>query len=165
LKTRFNGHLNPSVGKTVTFFGDSLTTYTVFMDGVVKNNKTGRLMKSHRDGSGYLYYSLTHSGKVNKLRIHTLLFRTFVNSSYDRSKFVVDHVSCDKEDNSLYNLQLVTYSDNTKNYYGLSDDCAKFRNQNIARQRSADTRQRKKDYAMRVQMNIVEEVVHKFSDG
>jgi len=106
---------------------------------MLKNNVTGRIMTAHRDGSGYLYYSLLDNGKINKVRIHTLLFRTFVNNRYDRKLFVVDHISCDKENNNLYNLRLLSYSENTKEYYQAKEDCAKFRNQNKSNQKRKNT--------------------------
>ncbi len=148
MKTYYKGHVNPKIGKEVTIFDNAYNKYTVYQDGKVVNTKTGRELKQHKDTSNYMYVSLTAPGikGVKKIRVHTLVFRTFVHNDYDPKKFVVDHRSCDKNNNLLNNLRLLTYSQNTKAYHDNKQTCSDFRQKNQQKQQRANTKRDKRDH-------------------
>ncbi len=133
MKTEYKGRIDPTYGKEIILFDNKFLQYVVYMDGKVVNSLTGREMKTHQDNNSYLYVTLTHQGKTKKIRVHTLVFRTFVHNNYDPRKFVVDHKDCNKHNNFLDNFRLISYSNNTKSYYQNREKCAEFRKKNAAK--------------------------------
>ncbi len=116
--------LDNSKGKEIKLtYKDSLERYIIYPDGKIQNSNTGRFLTSHIDGSGYRYFTLSSNGKIHKLRVHILLARTFIKNDFDQKKFVVNHLDCDKSNNKVSNLEIATYSSNTKHYYDNKDLC------------------------------------------
>lgn len=62
------------------------------------------------NGTGYLQVTLNKDSKRKKYYIHRLVWETF-NGSIPKG-YEVDHIDCDKNNNALCNLQLMTRKEN-----------------------------------------------------
>ena len=78
--------------------------------GWVKNLKTGRVTKGHKNYKGYLIFSFTRY--VTK-RVHDMVLETFVGPCPEGHQ--CGHINADKTDNRLENLQWITPTDNNLN--------------------------------------------------
>lgn len=90
--------------------------YSVSDTGLVRNTKSGRFLTCAKDKDGYLYVSFPKNGKIKKVRLHRLVATTFIPNP--ENKETVDHINGDKEDNSVGNLQWLSYGDNLEKYWG-----------------------------------------------
>ena len=95
----------------VSTFGNvrSLDRFIIDKRGVKRFCK-GRVLRSTKNGKGYLHVIVCKDSKPVLMRIHALVFDTFNGS--DRSKLVIDHIDNDKENNNINNLQLITNREN-----------------------------------------------------
>lgn len=90
--------------------------YYISKDSRVYSSKTNRIRKPQYNTNGYLELSL-NLGKVDKTRrvgIHRLLGITFLPYEGDIRKLVINHKNGIKTDNSLCNLEWVTYQQNAE---------------------------------------------------
>jgi len=75
--------------------------------------KNPKIMKLSISKDGYLRVDLViNKKKINK-RIHRLVAETFLQTYSEELQ--VDHIDCDKLNNDLSNLRMVTQSDNQRN--------------------------------------------------
>jgi hypothetical protein len=76
-----------------------------------------RLVKSDKNyNHGYeMYHPYDSSGKRHYLLAHRLVFESFVCPI--TKGMVIDHIDADKRNNSLTNLQMITYSENLHKYH------------------------------------------------
>lgn len=105
--------------KDVANFED---TYTISSYGEVisKPRKGGnnnviksKVMQPFNNGTGYLQVNLTNNiGVRKKYYVHRLVYETYVG--HIPEGFEIDHIDCDKTNNSLDNLQLLTRKENMK---------------------------------------------------
>lgn len=81
-------------------------------DGVIYTwYKTGiRPMKPRKNNSGYFRVILDGKEKL----VHRLVAITFLPNPENHA--TVDHIDCDKSNNSVSNLQWCSLKDNVKNY-------------------------------------------------
>lgn len=85
----------------------SHSDYMVSSFGRLKNAKTGKILKIHNNGRGYAVY--TSRGK--RIRIHREVAENFVpNPALEP---VVNHKDGNKQNNVHYNLEWVSFSENT----------------------------------------------------
>lgn len=92
-----------------------------------RQRRKGRVLKPGQNEKGYLKVVLSKNGKTKNQKIHQLVAISFLNHDPKDSKLVVDHIDNDKNNNRLYNLQLVTNRENaskdrngyTSNYVGV----------------------------------------------
>ncbi len=70
-------------------------------------------MKLQTDGNGYKYVLLQKGGKKKHSRINRLVARHFIGEI--PTKYEVDHVNWQRDQNHLTNLRIVTMSENRKN--------------------------------------------------
>lgn len=73
-----------------------------------------KTMAKRKDSTGYFWVWLSINGKRTKFRIHQLVWITF-NGDYRtglNKGLVLNHISKDKEDNRLTNLELITVQAN-----------------------------------------------------
>lgn len=85
--------------------------FEVYEDGTVINRKTGNTM-SAKEGYVRLWVKLPEGG--NKcLLTHRVVYTKFVGPI--AKGVVVDHKDCDKQNNAVSNLRLLTHSDNLRN--------------------------------------------------
>lgn len=89
------------------------SNYTISEDGVVTNIKTGYII-STSISRGYKTVSIKNdtTNKSYCTGIHRLLMITF-KPVEGMDKLVVDHIDCNKTNNSLDNLEWVTSKENT----------------------------------------------------
>ena len=85
--------------------------YCVTDEGKVYNLKTGKEMLQ-RENKGYMYVHLSSQGASFNLRVNRLVVSSFMRKKIDE-KFVVDHIDCDRLNNRLDNLRLLTNGENT----------------------------------------------------
>lgn len=83
--------------------------YAVSNTGLVKNKKTGKLLKPTKSKCGYFYVSLTRAHR--KKKVHRLVITAFLGESEDRKS--INHKNGIKTDNNLENLEWVTPKENS----------------------------------------------------
>lgn len=99
------------VWKTVPGFED----YQISNLGRVKSLKFGRelILKGSLTSEGYLSVSICKNRVQKTKYIHQLVAEVFLNHKSCKMTFVVDHKNLKKTDNSVDNLQIVTFRENT----------------------------------------------------
>lgn len=88
--------------------------YSVSNTGLIRNNKSGRILKQHLGKTGYMVISFKPYGKNGKaltLKVHRLVANAFVPQI--EGKIFVNHKDGIKTNNVWYNLEWVTKSENT----------------------------------------------------
>lgn len=86
--------------------------YSISSLGNVKNNITNRILRPYiRNG----YYSLTLcKNNIKKTyNIHTIVAEYFLQKPDNNKKYVVNHIDENKLNNSIDNLEYLTYKENT----------------------------------------------------
>ena len=84
--------------------------YEVSSYGNVRNKKTGRILKSARNG-GYLHISLSSNKTQKSFRVHQLVAICFIDNPENKPQ--VNHIDKDGTNNKLSNLEWVTAVENT----------------------------------------------------
>lgn len=87
--------------------------YSVNDKGVVKNNKTNRILKTTESTSGYLFVQLS-DGKPHMKYIHRLVGEAFIPNPNNLPQ--IDHIDGDKHNNNASNLRWVSVSENRLSY-------------------------------------------------
>lgn len=98
-------------------FGDK---YLVSSAGMVKNGKTGQVLKPILKNDGYLAVHLSHKNKAQMVFIHRLVAEAFIPNPQNLP--VVNHIDGNKANPSVENLEWVSFSENSNHAYrtGLS---------------------------------------------
>ena len=95
---------------------NQVTPYYITDEGKCFNSKTNRYLKGQLSNSGYLNYniSITPSNK-KRLYAHRLVAQFFLNDGQEIVKgFEVNHKDCDKMNNTVNNLEIVTCQQNSQ---------------------------------------------------
>lgn len=87
--------------------------YSISSCGKLKNNKSGRILKTFIGGHGYEYCRIINNDGHFKTTIHNLVSMVFIGSRPEN--FEIDHIDRNKLNNNVYNLRYVSKSDNLKN--------------------------------------------------
>ncbi|HYG12169.1 MAG TPA: HNH endonuclease [Pyrinomonadaceae bacterium] len=74
------------------------------------NSAPGRIIKLRDDGRGYLYLTLSKSGKARTVRAHALVAAAFIGPRPDG--LFVNHIDGNKQNNRVENLEYVTCREN-----------------------------------------------------
>ena len=100
---------------------DEFPNYDISNFGLVRNRKTGRLMKTGDNGSGYLIVWLYKKKKRHVKTIHRLVCEAFIDNPNNYK--CVDHKDRCKTNNHVSNLRWASHSMNLKNRksYGNTD--------------------------------------------
>lgn len=94
--------------------------YEVSTYGNVRNKLTGKMMSHCHNEKGYAMVGLMTdaNSKRNKcFKTHLLVSNTFLDAPSSSEKLTVNHKNGNKDDNSIYNLEWVTFSENIKHSY------------------------------------------------
>lgn len=88
-------------------------TYQISNIGNVRNKKTGLLLtpQYNKKGYQYVYLSYSHTGRV-KWYIHRLVAKHFIPNPENKPQ--VNHIDCNKQNNSVDNLEWCTNNENQK---------------------------------------------------
>lgn len=85
--------------------------------GEVKNKISGKIYKTQKNIEGYLGFvvSLGHRKMYKLYKIHRMVAQTFLDNPDDKP--CVNHIDGNKQNNSVLNLEWVTYRENTIHAY------------------------------------------------
>jgi hypothetical protein len=71
-----------------------------------------KIIKQYIDNFGYLAVCLVYEGVRKTSKVHILVIKTFLDSTYRDKGLVVNHIDGGKANAKLSNLEIVTYSEN-----------------------------------------------------
>lgn len=80
------------------------TKYLVSNYGVIINSKTSKELKLHEQNYGYYGFTISHKGKTHSYKIARIVAEYFIPND-DPDKNQVNHISGDKKDNGVWNLE------------------------------------------------------------
>lgn len=92
--------------------------YEVSNTGLVRNIKTGNLIKPEIQFKGYYRVQLYKNNKKRNYRIHRLVAEAFIDNPENKPH--VNHKNLDKSNNCVENLEWVTWQENNRHYELLS---------------------------------------------
>lgn len=90
--------------------------YAISDTGVLKNIRTGRLLKTAKNHD-YIKYRLCKDGKMYAITAHRLVATAFIPNPENKAQ--INHKNGIKTDNRVENLEWVTPSENVKHGYTL----------------------------------------------
>ena len=120
--------------------------YEISTYGEIRNKNTGKILSKTKNEKGYCMIGLmtdTQPVKQKTFKVHILVASTFIIKPEisNLEKLTVNHKNGDKEDNSIYNLEWLTFSENIRHSYkeglniprrGILNGCALY-NDNLIR--------------------------------
>lgn len=86
--------------------------YSISNEGNVRNDKSGRILKSRVSTCGYACLILSQNGKHYLKYIHRLVGEAFIDNPENLPQ--IDHIDGDKLHNAVENLRWVTVSENRR---------------------------------------------------
>ncbi len=89
-------------------------TYEVSNLGQVKNKKTGRILKSVKNG-GYSSVHLRQDGKNKSFKVHQLVGLCFIDNSENKPQ--INHIDKQRSNNASTNLEWCTAAENNAHKY------------------------------------------------
>lgn len=89
--------------------------YEVSDSGLIRNSKTGRILKTNPNSNGYLTASLYKNHKPASKKIHRLVADTFYDG--DNEGLDVNHIDGNKLNNTLSNLEFCTRKENVQHAF------------------------------------------------
>ena len=94
---------------------EHLDKYLISNKGRLKNEKTGRILKTKVNKRGYLCNTISVNGKIMVVKIHRLMAISFIPNP--ENKITVNHIDGNKTNNNINNLEWATYSENNLHAY------------------------------------------------
>lgn len=73
----------------------------------------GTVLKPGLSSVGYFNVNLYKSGELKTKTVHTLVSYAFLDHTPNGVKLVVNHIDINRENNNLYNLEIITNRENT----------------------------------------------------
>ena len=98
---------------------DGFPLYSISSCGQLRNDKSGRILKSCPDTDGYLQNILCNKGMRANRKIHRLVAEIFIPNP--DSKPQVNHIDGDKTNNNVENLEWVTHQENSDHFWRVLD--------------------------------------------
>lgn len=90
--------------------------YEINSEGIVRRISTKRIKKSFKRPDGYIGIQLyITKEKVKNQQLHRLIANAFIPNP--DNKLYVNHIDSNRENNSLNNLEWVTFEENVKHGY------------------------------------------------
>ena len=90
--------------------------YEINSEGIVRRISTKRIKKSFKRPDGYIGIQLyITKEKVKNYQLHRLIANAFIPNP--NNKLYVNHIDSNRENNSLNNLEWVTFEENVKHGY------------------------------------------------
>lgn len=86
--------------------------YAITEDGRVWSYLRNKWLKPRIKSTGYFQITLIKDGKVKSFAIHRLVYETFKGQIPEG--LTVDHIDGCKDNNNIFNLQLLTRGDNAR---------------------------------------------------
>lgn len=86
--------------------------YQVSDSGIVKNIRTGRILKCILQANGYFHVTLCNKGVLRQVSVHRLVAETFLGPC--PLGFQVNHIDGIKSNNALSNLEYVDFLGNMR---------------------------------------------------
>lgn len=91
------------------------SNYSITLEGVITNIKTGLVKSQWLGANGYYHVDLQQEGVRKKVSIHRLLATHYLDNP--EGKRTVNHIDGDKKNNFLGNLEWATDSENMQHAY------------------------------------------------
>ena len=101
------------------------TNYEVSSMGKVRRTRTGRILKTRKDRSGYERVNLNCNGEPEIVRIHRLVAIAFLDNPDDKPN--IDHIDHNKANNRMSNLRWCNQQENLRNMSRHSDGTSKYK--------------------------------------
>ena len=92
--------------------------YELTKSGKLRNKNTGLLFKDTPDNDGYVYNVIKTNNKNLKVSRHRLMAKTFLQNPNDLP--TVNHKDLNKSNNSIDNLEWMSYSDQVKHSHKIN---------------------------------------------
>lgn len=89
--------------------------YEVSSEGRIRNTKTGRIIKTSINASGYEQVCLRSNKKQVTKRVHRLVADSFYDG--DHESYDVNHIDGDKQNNRISNLEFCTRQENIRHAF------------------------------------------------
>lgn len=93
--------------------------YLISSNAIIKNIKTGRIIKGSLNNKGYIRVDLCVNGKRIVRSMHRLMAETFLPNPDNKES--VNHINGIKSDNRLENLEWCTQQENMQHAYMVLD--------------------------------------------
>lgn len=100
------------------------TRYSVSTYGRIRNDLTGKYLKSTPDKKGYHTVKLYHNGNKKTCKVHRLVMDSSITVR-SNNQIQINHIDGDKNNNSSTNLEWVTCSENVKHAFDMKLKVAK----------------------------------------
>lgn len=89
------------------------TKYLISDTGVIKNNKTNRILNQYVNMNGYNIVTLSHNNVVKTFKVHQLVAEVFLNHTPCKHLLVINHIDHNRLNNNLNNLEIISMRENT----------------------------------------------------
>lgn len=109
----FIGFDEPEVWKSI-FYKDHKTDYEISTYGQVRNSRTESILKQHVQNNGYYGFTISVKGKLHSFKTARVVASTFIYNDDPEKKTQVNHIDGCKFNNSIYNLEWCTPSENQR---------------------------------------------------
>ena len=122
---KYESPQNVALNHDIFYQHNIYTNYSANEMGQVHNEKTNRVSFGTKHPSGYLRITLTQIGLPPKnCYVHRFVYECIKGEISDGMQ--INHINSNKQDNCIYNLELVTRSENVKHAHEAKKSKTKF---------------------------------------
>lgn len=118
------------------------SSYLISSDGLLRNKRTGLVLKKRLSTRGYVTYRFYVNGKSKELKAHRLVALAFIPNP--DGKPIINHINGIKTDNRISNLEWSDYSNNILHAYKIGLAKISDRQKELCRIRSTGNTYRRK---------------------